>query len=688
MKQTKNNLLQMGKSFPIGATVYPDGVNFCLFSKNAGAVDLLLFDSTSDRKPSRIIHLDPNQNRTFYYWHVFVQDAFPGQLYAYRVHGPFAPEKGFRFDGNKVLIDPYSKAVVMSANYDREAAKQPGDNLAQSLRGVIVDPTAYDWEGDAPLRHPFSNTVIYEMHVGGFTRHPSSGLSDNLKGTYAGLIQKIPYLKTLGITAVELLPIQHFDPTDAPNGVNYWGYSPIAFFAPHSLYSSNHDVLGPVNEFRDMVKALHQSGIEVILDVVFNHTAEGNQEGPTLSLRGIENRAYYILSENQRGYADYSGCGNSINGNHSIVRRMILDCLRYWVSEMHVDGFRFDLASVLSRDTTGIPLKDPPLLWEIESDPVISGTKIIAEAWDAVGLYQVGTFIGDRWAEWNGPFRDDVRRFMKSDSGTVSAMATRIAASPDIYHQPEREPNRSINFITCHDGFTLNDLVTYNDKHNEANGDLNRDGTDNNYSWNCGTEGPTNDPVIDYLRRRQILNFLVSLFTSQGTPMLLMGDEIRRTQLGNNNAYCHDNELSWFNWELVETEAGLLRFVTEMIRFTQTHAIFREEKFWVLPNGNEAHITWHGPHLNQPDWSDNSHTIAFTLNHPPSGDRLHIMYNAYWRPINFELPPLGQKEHWRRIVDTSLPSPDNFCVLREAPIVQNGLYQVLDRSSVILMAMR
>jgi len=679
---------QIGQSFPVGTTVYQHGVNFCLFTKNAGAVELLLFDTPSDPKPSCAIQFDPRQNRTFYYWHMFLPGIQPGQIYAYRVHGPFAPERGFRFDGEKVLLDPYARAVVMGPDYDREAAIRPGDNLAHSLRSVVVETQSYDWEGDLPLHRPYSETVIYEMHVAGFTRHPSSGLPENLRGTYAGLTQKIPYLQSLGITAVEMLPVQHFDPTDAPNQANYWGYSPIAFFAPHSLYSSNRDPLGPVNEFRDMVKALHKAGIEVILDVVFNHTAEADHQGPTLSFRGIENRAYYILAGNQESYEDYSGCGNSINGNHSIVRRMIVDCLRYWVSEMHVDGFRFDLASVLARDTAGIPLKDPPLLWEIESDPILSGTKIIAEAWDAVGLYQVGNFIGDRWAEWNGPFRDDVRRFIKSDAGLVSTIATRIAASPDLYRQSDREPNRSINFITCHDGFTLNDLVSYNNKHNEGNGKNNTDGTDSNYSWNCGAEGPSDDPAIELLRQRQIRNLLMALFTSQGTPMLLMGDEIRRTQHGNNNAYCQNNPISWFDWDQVKCEQGLFRFTAELIRFTQSHQIFREERFWVLPNGGEPRITWHGPRLHQPDWGRDSHTIAFTLNHPVSGDRIHILFNAFWDPLDFELPPLGKNEMWRRIVDTSLPSPQDFCKLPDAPAVTTGKYRAQARSSVLLIAAR
>ncbi|MEM6425943.1 MAG: glycogen debranching protein GlgX, partial [Cyanobacteria bacterium P01_D01_bin.128] len=528
--------IQPGKSYPLGATVYPNGVNFSIFSKQAEALELLLFESPEASTPFQVIPLNLRQHRTFYYWHVFVEDIGVGQVYAYRAYGEFDPARGLHFDSDKVLLDPYAQAVVGWENYDRAAAIRPGDNCAQALRGVVVDSGTYDWAGDLPLEIPYSDSIIYEMHVGGFTRNPNSGVAPQKRGTYAGLIEKIPYLRALGITAVELLPIHQFDNQDAPPGLtNYWGYSPISFFAPHIGYSSRKDPIGPLDEFRDMVKALHQSGIEVILDVVFNHTAEGDETGPTLSFKGLDNQAYYILdADNPAHYSNYSGCGNTLKGNHEIVSRLILDSLRYWVAEMHVDGFRFDLASVLSRSRSGHPMEDPPILWVIESDPILAGTKIIAEAWDAAGLYQVGTFIGDRFAEWNGPYRDDVRRFVKGDKGTVANLAERIMASPDIYHEPDREPNRSINFITCHDGFTLNDLVTYSEKHNEANGEQNRDGSNDNHSWNCGVEGPTGNVEINQLRQRQIKNFLTILLMSQGTPMLLMGDEVGRSQRGNN----------------------------------------------------------------------------------------------------------------------------------------------------------
>ncbi|MDZ4769467.1 MAG: glycogen debranching protein GlgX, partial [Chloroflexota bacterium] len=655
---------QPGRSFPLGATVYPDGVNFSIFSKNCEGVDLLLFDHGVYDKPARVIHFDPKRNKTFYYWHMFVPGLKSGQGYAYRVHGAMNPEAGLRFDGSKVLVDPYARAIIMD-DWDRGAATRYGeDNCATAIKGVVVGTSEYQWDGDRPLQIPYTRSVIYEMHVAGFTKDPSSGVTPELRGTYLGLIEKIPYLKTLGITAVELLPIQQFDPQDKPFSAhaNYWGYTPFAFFAPHSAYATGGDPLAAVNEFRDMVKALHKAGIEVILDVVYNHTAEGNENGPWMSYRGFENRAYYILAPDNRYYMNYSGCGNSFNANHSIVRRLIMDSLRYWVSEMHVDGFRFDLAAVLSRDEHGSPLANPPILWEIESDPVLAGTKIIAEAWDAGGLYQVGSFIGHRWAEWNGKFRDDVRKVMKSESGMVSALATRILASPDLYGTGNRAINRSINFITCHDGFTLNDLVSYNGKHNDANGEDNRDGDDSNNSWNSGAEGETTDPKIEALRARQVRNFLTLTLIAQGTPMILMGDEVRRTQHGNNNAYGQDNPISWFDWTLTEKHAGLLRFTKGLIHFVQSHRVFGEEDFWsTLEEDNALAFTWHGTRLHQPDWSSGSRALAFSLGNEHSTDYLHVMINSFWQPLRFHLPPLSNGERWSRIVDTALETPNDYC---------------------------
>jgi glycogen operon protein len=683
---TRHDVLQ-GQSFPLGATVYPDGVNFCIFSNNSTAVELLLFDHPDAPAPARVIHLDPIQNRTYYYWHVFVKGLQAGQLYGYRMYGAFDPERGLWFDGSKVLIDPYALAVMYGGNYSREAAIRPGDNCAHAMKSVVVDPDDYDWEGDMPIHRPFVNSIIYEMHVGGFTRHPSSGIEPQKRGTYAALIDKIPYLQELGILSVELMPVQQFDEYDAPLSLtNYWGYSPVAFFAPHRGYSHRKDPLGPVDEFRDMVKAMHRAGIEVILDVVFNHTSEGNHKGPTLSFRGIENRAYYILEKrNNYLYANYTGCGNTLNANHSIVRRLIMDCLRYWVQSMHVDGFRFDLASILSRGEDGQPLKNPPVLWDIESDPILAGTKIIAEAWDAAGLYQVGSFTGDRWAEWNGRYRDEVRRFVRGDSGTVSNLAAYISGSTNIYPEPGRDPSRSINFVTAHDGFTLNDLVSYNEKHNFDNGEHNLDGTNDNLSWNCGVEGTTSDETIEALRARQIKNFLTILLVSQGKPMLLMGDEVRRTQKGNNNAYCQDNELSWFNWNDLEQHGYILRFMRNFIRFRHEYGVFHDKQFWTEPGGPE--IIWHGVHLHQPDWGEHSHSLAFELYNPSEGEHMYVMLNAYWDSLTFELPSLPSDMHWCRTVDTNLVSPHDFADNPE-PIQYQHHYTASPRSSVVLVALK
>jgi isoamylase len=675
-----------GKSFPLGATVYPDGVNFVLFSSNCTAVELLFFDHPADPTPSRIIPFEPDQNRTFYYWHVFVKGVQAGQLYGYRVYGPFDPNQGMRFNGSKVLIDPYAKVVMYGDNYLRDAAIHLGDNCAHAMKSVVCNPDTYDWEGDTPIHHPFHNSIIYEMHVGGFTRHHTSGIAPEKRGTYAGLIEKIPYLQDLGIRSVELMPVQQFDTHDAPPELtNYWGYSPIAFFAPHRGFSFRQDPLGPVDEFRDMVKAFHRAGIAVILDVVFNHTAEGNEKGPTLSFRGIENRAYYILNRHNRSvYENFSGCGNTLNANHSIVRRMIMDCLRYWVQSMHVDGFRFDLASILSRGEDGHPLKSPPVLWDIESDPVLASTVIIAEAWDAAGLYQVGSFIGDKWAEWNGRYRDDVRRFVRGEPHTVEPLAAYISGSPNIYTEPGRDPGRSINLVTAHDGFTLNDLVSYNEKHNDANRESNRDGMNNNYSWNCGVEGPTDDPQIEALRVRQIKNFLTILLVSQGKPMILMGDEIRRTQHGNNNAYCQDNDTSWLNWDNLHHHGDILRFVRIFIRLRDEYRIFHEKKFWIEPGGPE--IAWHGVQMNQPDWGENSHSLAFELYNPSHGEHIHVMLNAFWEPLHFELPSLQPNRHWCLRVDTAQPTPHD-CPDIPVPIYDQHHYTVQSRSSVIIVAL-
>jgi glycogen operon protein len=678
-----------GAAAPIGATLSAQGVNFSVYSRTATAIELLLFDHADDPAPTHVIQLEGDDHRTYHYWHALLKGVAAGQLYGYRAYGPNQPDQGLRFDSQKILVDPYAVCVTGGQTLEaRQAASRPGDNCALAMKCVVVDLDAYDWEGDTPMQRPFMDAAIYEAHVRGFTRHPNSGVAPILRGTYAGLVEKIPYLQELGVQTIELMPIQQFDPYAAPAGhINYWGYQPVAFFAPHAGYSSRADALGPMDEFRDMVKALHRAGIEVILDVVFNHTAEVEATGPTLSLRGLDNPTYYLLDpDNLAEYINDTGTGNTINANETIVRRMILDCLRHWVQCMHVDGFRFDLASVLARDEQGEPLLDPPILWDIETDPALASAKIIAEPWDAAGLYQVATFVGDRWAVWNGQYRDTVRQYVKSDPGLVIKLADVVMGSASLYHQPGRDPSRSVNFITAHDGFTVNDLVSYNSKHNEENGENNTDGSDQNESWNCGAEGPTEDADVETLRERQIRNFLTILFLSQGRPMLLMGDEARRTQRGNNNAYVQDNEISWFDWDLVTRNAGLLRFTRGLLRTHQNMRIFMDHTFWNLPGG--ADIVYHGVRLYEPDWGDGSHSLAYELSHMEYGERLHIALNAYWEPLDFELPPAGRGYEWRRLIDTALLSPDDFCDPPAPLATGQESYRAQARSSVVFIACR
>ena len=675
-----------GRSAPLGATPVDGGINFSLFSRNATGVELVFFDRADDPQASRVVALDPVTNRTYHYWHVFVPGVRPGQIYGYRVSGPSEPASGLRFDAAKVLLDPYGREMVVPDGYTREAATREGDNAATAMKSVVVDLASYDWEGDTPLHLPSSRTIIYEMHVRGFTRHPNAGVEEQVQGTYAGLVKKIPYLRALGVTAVELLPVFQFDVQACPPGlVNYWGYQPVSFFAPHRAYSSRQDPLGPVDEFRDMVKALHRGGIEVILDVVFNHTAEGGGDGPTLSLRGIDNPTYYLLEQGGARYADYSGCGNTLNANNPIVRRMIVDSLRYWVTEMHVDGFRFDLASILSRDSAGHVLPNPPVLWDIETDPALAGTKLIAEAWDAAGLYQVGSFIGDAWKEWNGRFRDDCRDFFRGALGSLGRFADRLVGSPKVYGHKAREVEQSVNFVTCHDGFTLNDLVSYDRKHNEANGENNRDGADDNRSWNCGAEGPTDNPAVEELRNRQVKNYLTVTMLALGVPMILMGDEVRRTQRGNNNAYCHDDESNWFDWSLVEKHADVHRFVTllaerRLLRDVE-HEHRRVSLTQLIADANKA---WHGTKLGQPDWGENSHSIAFTAEMRKEAMLVHLILNAYWESLDFDLPPAAGP--WRRWIDTYLPFPQDIVEWQKAPPFLGHTYQAGPRSVVVLYA--
>jgi glycogen operon protein len=681
---------RVGTSAPLGATPTPGGVNFSVFSRSATGVELLFFDGAEDAAPARIVPLDPTVNRTYHYWHTFVPGVPPGQLYGYRVQGPNDPARGMRFVPSKLLLDPYGRRVMLPHGYSRDRAHSRTDNFSTAMKSVVVDTLAYDWEGDTPLHRSPTRTIVYEMHVRGFTRHPSSGVSQSIRGTYAGLVEKIPYLRDLGVTAVELLPTFQFDPTDCPPGlVNYWGYAPVSFFAPHSAYSSRQDPLGPIDEFRDMVKSLHRAGLEVILDVVYNHTAEGSDDGPTFCFRGWENTSYYTLSSDGAQYLNYSGTGNTLNANQPIVRRLILDSLRYWVEHMHVDGFRFDLASILARDPSGRPLANPPVLWDIESDPVLAGTKLIAEAWDAAGLYQVGSFIGDSWREWNGRFRDDARSFFRAESGSTARFADRLIGSPNIYRHKNREPEQSVKFVTCHDGFTLNDLVSYNGKHNEANRESNRDGSNDNRSWNCGVEGPTDDPAVEQLRSRQVKNFLTATLLSIGMPMILMGDEVRRTQQGNNNGYCADDESSWLDWTLLHKHSDVHRFV-RLLNERRLLRVMEDES----PHASleeilrEADKSWHGVKLNQPDWSSESHSIAFSAHLRRENCIVHLILNAYWEALEFELPTdeAGTSRPWRRWIDTALACPDDIVPWNLACHVGGHTYRAGPRSVVVLFA--
>jgi isoamylase len=688
--------VEAGRSHPLGAVPDPAGVNFCLYAADATAVTLLLFDAADSPKPMDTIELDPVVNRTFQLWHVYVRGATPGLHYAYRVDGPRDLHgAGHRYNPNKVLLDPYARGVTKTL-WNRTRACDAEDNVDCSIRGAVADMGAYDWENDQPLNRPMNQTVIYEMHVGGFTKSPSAKV--NSSGTFGGIVEKIPHLRELGITAVELMPVFAFDESSiggkAPDGTSlsdYWGYNPMGFFSPHPNYCESPAEASHINDFRNMVKALHRAGIEVILDVVFNHSTEGNHLGPVVSLKGLANEAYYFLvPQDKQYYMDYSGCGNTLDCNHPMVEKLVRECLEFWVRELHVDGFRFDEGSVLSRSPDGSPMAYPPVLWDIELSEPLADVKIIAEAWDAGGLYQVGSFPGgSRWSVWNGRYRDDVRRFVRGDGGLVGQVAARIAGSADLFERFGQAPGNSINFINAHDGFTLNDLVSYNAKHNEANGEGNRDGNDDNVSWNCGVEGETDDPEIDELRRRQIKNFAAILLLSQGVPMIVAGDEVRRTQRGNNNAYCQDNEISWFNWDLVQNNQDVLRFFKEMIAFRGRHLIVRRAAFFTgeVNERGLLDIAWHGCKLNAPGWFDSgSSVLAFTMGGFDGDDDLHVMLNMSGQDLNFEIPPLPGR-NWRRVVDTSLASPQDIALSGdEIEVKPDDHYRVNTHSVVVLIS--
>jgi len=651
-------------TLPYGALPREGGVQFTVFSRNATAMRLLLYSHLSERDPSLVLNFDPKQHRWGDVWSMFVPGMKPGQLYHLQAEGPNDKGKGHRFDGHLRLIDPWARALAG----DFQSAH---DGIIRPPKCLVVDDQ-FDWEGDRRPKRPLAETIIYEMHVKGFTAHRSSGVEH--PGTYLGVIEKIPYLQSLGVTAVELMPAFEFPIKDIQGQwsprPNYWGYDTMCFFSPHRGYASGREPGSQVREFKEMVKAFHQAGIEVILDVVFNHTCEGNERGPILSFKGLENSVYYILTDDKQGYKNYSGCGNTLNCNQPIVRELILECLRYWALTYHVDGFRFDLASILCRGQSGEMLGNPPLVERISQDPVLADTKLIAEAWDAAGAYQVGSFPGGRWAEWNGRYRDDMRRYWRGDPNLVGALATRLTGSSDLYQHSGRKPFHSTNFVTSHDGFTMNDLVSYNEKHNEANGEGNRDGDNHNCSYNFGVEGPTTNKAIEKVRLRQIKNLFSTLLLSLGAPMLVSGDECRRTQRGNNNAYCQDNVLSYFNWRLTRKHAGLLRFVRSLNAFRLAQPTVRLPRFLTghpLAPGEWPDVSWYHPQGHPMRWDGGDSSLicvrpgAVDVEHPQRKplDIMMVLHPGP-QPRPFQVPNFALDRQWRLFVNTSDDSPDDI----------------------------
>ncbi len=681
--------IRTGHPQPYGVSRQAAGVNFAIFSRHATMVILALFRPGAAEAVLEL-PFDPDVNRTGDVWHMLVENLPSGFEYGFRMgRVDNAHPEIHRFDSQLVLFDPYARALSGPSLWrgdQREAARQ-GD-----WRGLLVE-AEFDWGQDRPLNRHLADSVIYEVHVRGFTRDPSSGVAE--PGTFPGLVEKIPYLQQLGVTAVELLPVTEFDEADnyRKNPLtgeklhNFWGYHPLAWFAPKAAYAAGRGASCQVREFKQLVKALHEAGIEVILDMVFNHTGEGNEQGRTLSFRGIDNSVYYLIDETTGEYANYSGCGNTVNCNHPVVRDLIIDCLCYWVTEMHVDGFRFDLASILGRGSDGEVLANPPLLERIAGHPILADTKLIAEAWDAAGLYQVGTFPNfGRWAEWNGKFRDDIRRFVRGDRHMVATLATRLAGSSDLYQSGGRAPFHSINFVTSHDGFTLADLVSYAKKHNEANGEFNSDGDNTNHSANYGVEGDTADPDVLALRARQVRNFAALLLLAHGVPMILAGDEMGRSQGGNNNTWCQDNAISWIDWQSLEKQAELFRFFRHLIAFRQRYAVLRPRQFEGEENG-ERRLTWHGTRLDLPDWSEASQSLGMYLQGQAEESHIYLVAHAGREAQSFELPPLSEGLCWRRFVDTSRQGDAASCEPgSEADIERQDHYPVGPQSVVVLVS--
>ena len=697
-----------GLPYPLGATWDGKGVNFALFSEHATGVELCLFDSPDAEKESERVRFT---EYTDHVWHAYLPEVLPGQLYGYRVNGPYEPQQGHRFNSNKLLLDPYAKGIGRDVKWadevfgyrlgdpESDLSFDDRDSAAYAPLAMVIDP-AFTWGNDRPPRTPWHKTIVYELHVKGFTQlHPA--LPERLRGTYAGLASEsvIKHLTDLGITAVELEPVHYFlnDRHLLDRGLtNYWGYNTLGYFSPARRYAAKHIQQDAVQQFKMMVAGLHQAGIEVILDVVYNHTAEGNQLGPTLSMRGIDNTAYYKLTEADRRYhRDYTGTGNSLNVRHPRVLQLIMDSLRYWVNDMHVDGFRFDLASTLARELYDVD-RLGAFFDIIQQDPILCQVKLIAEPWDVgEGGYQVGNFPV-LWSEWNGIYRDNVRRFWKGDGGLLPEFSTRLSGSSDLYKGDGRKPYASINFITCHDGFTLHDFVSYNDKHNEANGENNQDGTNDNNSWNCGAEGPTDDSTINALRTQQKRNFVATLLLSAGVPMILAGDEIGHTQQGNNNAYCQDNETTWLKWNLTDEQRAFLGFVRSVINIRQTQPVFQRRKFFLgrqIDGADVPDISWFQP--SGEEMSDEAWNAGYTQclgvrlpgdligevnerGEPITGDSIVLLVNAHHEPIPFTLPSRGEGQEWERLIDTA--DPEVEAIKRKV----GEQYEIKGRSIVIL----
>ncbi len=681
-----------GHVMPFGATMVPNGVNFSIYSSAATSCTLVLFEKGEEEPFAEIPF--PNEFIIGNVYSMIVFDLdYENLEYGYRMDGPFDPENGHRFRKEVILSDPYAKSLS-----GRDEWLAPVDwEKKYPFRSRLVFED-FDWEDDQPLDIPTEDLVIYEMHVRGFTQHPSSQVRH--KGTFAAMREKIPYLVELGVNCVELMPIWEFDeyehsresPETGELLVNYWGYSTLNFFSPKAGYAASGKYGMQVDEFKTLIKELHKNGIEVILDVVFNHTAEGDHRGPTISFKGIDNKTYYMLTPDGY-YFNFSGTGNTLNCNHPIVRNMVLDCLRYWASEYHIDGFRFDLAAILGRAQDGSPLSNPPLLESLAFDPVLAKCKLIAEAWDAGGLYQVGSFPSyGRWAEWNGKYRDAIRKFLKGDTGMAGEISQRIQGSPDMYRY--RGANAGINFITCHDGFSLYDLFSYNEKHNMENGEENRDGANDNYSWNCGHEGETEDEHINRLRQKMMKNAVATLMVSRGVPMIHMGDEIAHTKKGNNNTYCHDNDLNWLNWDGVEKNADILRFFKQMIRFRIQHPILRDRlhyRHMDIVGTGYPDISFHGVKAWKADWSSSSRVFALLLDgrqldpDKKKDELIYVIFNMYWETLPFELPDPGEGMKWHVSVNTDMPAPEDIHEAGKEPAAEDQQGVLAGARSVLIL---